>query len=104
MRQQTVEENLVEASSDSGQPSTERPAAIAIFNKAKTTTDVSSTPAANLRTKNQNRLRDEDIDHIVTTTAALRRANSPGIAGAPPTWRGARSLPRTTTTSTSRAM
>ena len=39
----------------------------------------SSTPAAGLRNgKNQNRLRDEDIDHIVRPTAALRRGTQAG--------------------------
>ena len=72
IRQQTVEENLVEAII--GLPAnlfygTGIPAAIAIFNKAKTTTDVLFIDASREfeNGKNQNRLRKEDIDHIVTT-------------------------------------
>lgn len=72
IRQQTVEENLVEAII--GLPAnlfygTGIPAAIAIFNKAKATTDVLFIDASREfeNGKNQNRLRDEDIDHIVTT-------------------------------------
>ncbi len=54
------------------------PAAIAIFNKAKTTTDVLFIDASRgfENGKNQNRLRDEDIDHIVTTYRRFAQGNS----------------------------
>ena len=85
IRQQTVEENLVEAII--GLPAnlfygTGIPAAIAIFNKAKTTTDVLFIDASREfeNGKNQNRLRDEDIDHIVTTYRRFAQGElKPGI-------------------------
>ena len=85
VRQQTVEENLVEAII--GLPAnlfygTGIPAAIAIFNKAKTTTDVLFIDASREfeNGKNQNRLRDEDIDHIVTTYRRFAQGElKPGI-------------------------
>lgn len=85
IRQQTVEENLVEAII--GLPAnlfygTGIPAAIAIFNKAKTTTDVLFIDASREfeNGKNQNRLRDEDIAHIVTTYHRFTKGElSPGV-------------------------
>ena len=85
IRQQTVEENLVEAII--GLPAnlfygTGIPAAIAIFNKAKTTTDVLFIDASREfeNGKNQNRLRDEDIDHIVTTYRRFAQGElKPGV-------------------------
>ena len=85
IRQQTIEENLVEAII--GLPAnlfygTGIPAAIAIFNKAKTTTDVLFIDASREfeNGKNQNRLRDEDIDHIVTTYRRFAQGElKPGI-------------------------
>lgn len=85
IRQQTVEENLVEAVI--GLPAnlfygTGIPAAIAIFNKAKATTDVLFIDASREfeNGKNQNRLRDEDIDHIVTTYRRFAQGElKPGI-------------------------
>ena len=72
------------------------PAAIAIFNKAKTTTDVLFIDASREfeNGKNQNRLRDEDIDHIVTTYRRFAQGElKPGIVEERyATWRGARSL------------
>jgi len=58
------------------------PAAIAIFNKAKTTTDVLFIDASREfeNGKNQNRLRDEDLDHIVTTYRRFAQGElKPGI-------------------------
>ena len=76
IRQQTVEENLLEAVI--GLPAnlfygTGIPAAIAIFNKAKKSDDVLFIDASREfeNGKNQNRLRDADIDHIVTTYRAF---------------------------------
>ena len=72
IRQQTVEENLLE--SVIGLPAnlfygTGIPAAIAIFNKAKKGDDVLFIDASREfeNGKNQNRLRDADIEHIVST-------------------------------------
>ena len=72
IRQQTVEENLLEAVI--GLPAnlfygTGIPAAIAIFNKAKKGDDVLFIDASREfeNGKNQNRLRDADIEHIVST-------------------------------------
>lgn len=72
IRQQTVEENLVKAVI--GLPAdlfygTGIPAAIVLLNKAKTTTDVLFIDASHEfeNGKKQNRLRDEDIERIVTT-------------------------------------
>ena len=76
IRQQTIEENLLEAVI--GLPAnlfygTGIPAAIAIFNKAKKSDDVLFIDASREfeNGKNQNRLRDADIDHIVTTYRAF---------------------------------
>ena len=76
IRQQTVEENLLEAVI--GLPAnlfygTGIPAAIAIFNKAKKSDDVLFIDASREfeNGKNQNRLRDTDIEHIVTTYRAF---------------------------------
>ncbi len=76
IRQQTVEENLLEAVI--GLPAnlfygTGIPAAIAIFNKAKKGSDVLFIDASREfeNGKNQNRLRDADIEHIVTTYRAF---------------------------------
>ena len=76
IRQQTVEENLLEAVI--GLPAnlfygTGIPAAIAIFNKAKRGDEVLFIDASREfeNGKNQNRLRDEDIDHIVSTYRAF---------------------------------
>ena len=78
IRQQTVEENLLEAVI--GLPAnlfygTGIPAAIAIFNKAKKSDDVLFIDASREfeNGKNQNRLRDADIDHIVTTYRAFAK-------------------------------
>lgn len=72
IRQQTVEENLLEAVI--GLPAnlfygTGIPAAIIIFNKAKKTENVLFIDASREfeNGKNQNRLRDTDIEHIVST-------------------------------------
>ena len=72
IRQQTVEENLLEAVI--GLPAnlfygTGIPAAIAIFNKAKKYDEVLFIDASREfeNGKNQNRLRDTDIEHIVST-------------------------------------
>lgn len=72
IRQQTVEENLLEAVI--GLPAnlfygTGIPAAIAIFNKAKKSEEVLFIDASREyeNGKNQNRLRDTDIEHIVST-------------------------------------
>lgn len=71
IRQQVIDENLLEAVI--GLPAnlfygTGIPAAIAIFNKGKTTGNVLFIDASREfeNGKNQNRLRPEDIDHIVT--------------------------------------
>ena len=76
IRQQTVEENLLEAVI--GLPAnlfygTGIPAAIAIFNKAKKGSDVLFIDASREfeNGKNQNRLRDADIEHIVSTYRAF---------------------------------
>ena len=76
IRQQTVEENLLEAVI--GLPAnlfygTGIPAAIAIFNKAKKSDDVLFIDASREfeNGKNQNRLRDTDIKHIVSTYRAF---------------------------------
>lgn len=76
IRQQTIEENLLEAVI--GLPAnlfygTGIPAAIAIFNKAKKSDDVLFIDASREfeNGKNQNRLRDTDIEHIVTTYRAF---------------------------------
>ncbi|MBE6212605.1 MAG: type I restriction-modification system subunit M [Rikenellaceae bacterium] len=76
IRQQTVEENLLEAVI--GLPAnlfygTGIPAAIAIFNKAKKGDDVLFIDASREfeNGKNQNRLRDTDIEHIVSTYRAF---------------------------------
>ncbi len=76
IRQQTVEENLLEAVI--GLPAnlfygTGIPAAIAIFNKAKKGDDVLFIDASREfeNGKNQNRLRDADIEHIVSTYRAF---------------------------------
>lgn len=76
IRQQTVEENLLEAVI--GLPAnlfygTGIPAAIAIFNKAKRGDDVLFIDASREfeNGKNQNRLRDADIEHIVSTYRAF---------------------------------
>ena len=76
IRQQTVEENLLEAVI--GLPAnlfygTGIPAAIAIFNKAKRCDDVLFIDASREfeNGKNQNRLRDADIDHIVSIYRAF---------------------------------
>ena len=82
IRQQTIEgEPRQGPSSDSPANlfyGTGIPAAIAIFNKAKTTTDVLFIDASREfeNGKNQNRLRDEDIDHIVTTYRRFAQGNS----------------------------
>ena len=86
IRQQTVEENLLEAVI--GLPAnlfygTGIPAAIAIFNKAKKSDDVLFIDASREfeNGKNQNRLRDADIDHIVTTYRAFAEGKlSQGVA------------------------
>lgn len=72
IRQQTIEENLLEAVI--GLPAnlfygTGIPAAIIIFNKAKKTENVLFIDASREfeNGKNQNRLRDTDIEHIVST-------------------------------------
>lgn len=72
IRQKTIEENLLEAVI--GLPAnlffgTGIPAAIVIFNKVKTTKDVLFIDASQSfeSAKNQNKLRDEDIEHIVQT-------------------------------------
>ena len=86
IRQQTVEENLLEAVI--GLPAnlfygTGIPAAIAIFNKAKKSDDVLFIDASREfeNGKNQNRLRDADIDHIVTTYRAFADGKLPtGVA------------------------
>lgn len=72
IRQRLIEENLLEAVV--GLPpnlffGTGIPAAILIFNKAKTTTDVLFIDASREfeDAKNQNRLRDSDLDKIVAT-------------------------------------
>lgn len=72
IRQQTIEENLLEAVI--GLPAnlfygTGIPAAIIIFNKAKKTENVLFIDASREfeNGKNQNRLRDADIEHIVST-------------------------------------
>ena len=82
IRQQTIEENLVEAII--GLPAnlfygTGIPAAIAIFNKAKTTTNVLFIDASREfeNGKNQNWLRPEDIDHIVTTYRRFAKGELP---------------------------
>ena len=76
IRQQTVEENLLEAVI--GLPAnlfygTGIPAAIAIFNKAKKGDDVLFIDASREfeNGKNQNRLRNTDIEHIVSTYRAF---------------------------------
>ena len=76
IRQQTVEENLLEAVI--GLPAnlfygTGIPAAIAIFNKAKKSDNVLFIDASREfeNGKNQNRLRDTDIEHIVSTYRAF---------------------------------
>lgn len=76
IRQHTVEENLLEAVI--GLPAnlfygTGIPAAIAIFNKAKKGDDVLFIDASREfeNGKNQNRLRDADIEHIVSTYRAF---------------------------------
>ena len=86
IRQQTVEENLLEAVI--GLPAnlfygTGIPAAIAIFNKAKKSDDVLFIDASREfeNGKNQNRLRDADIDHIVSTYRAFTDGKLPtGVA------------------------
>ena len=86
IRQQTIEENLLEAVI--GLPAnlfygTGIPAAIAIFNKAKKGDDVLFIDASREfeNGKNQNRLRDADIDHIVTTYRAFAEGKlSQGVA------------------------
>ena len=72
IRQKTIEENLLEAVI--GLPSnlffgTGIPAAIAVFNKGKKTTDVLFIDASREfeNGKNQNKLREQDIEHIVST-------------------------------------
>lgn len=72
IRQKTIEENLLEAVI--GLPSnlffgTSIPAAIAVFNKGKKTTDVLFIDASREfeNGKNQNKLREQDIEHIVST-------------------------------------
>ena len=82
IRQQTVEENLLEAVI--GLPAnlfygTGIPAAIAIFNKAKKGDDVLFIDASREfeNGKNQNRLRDVDIEHIVTTYRAFVEGKLP---------------------------
>ena len=86
IRQQTVEENLLEAVI--GLPAnlfygTGIPAAIAIFNKAKKGDDVLFIDASREfeNGKNQNRLRDADIEHIVSTYRAFVEGKLPtGVA------------------------
>ena len=86
IRQQTVEENLLEAVI--GLPAnlfygTGIPAAIAIFNKAKKGDDVLFIDASREfeNGKNQNRLRDVDIEHIVSTYRAFADGKlSTGVA------------------------
>ena len=86
IRQQTVEENLLEAVI--GLPAnlfygTGIPAAIAIFNKAKKGDDVLFIDASREfeNGKNQNRLRDVDIEHIVSTYRAFADGKLPtGVA------------------------
>ena len=86
IRQQTVEENLLEAVI--GLPAnlfygTGIPAAIAIFNKAKKSDDVLFIDASREfeNGKNQNRLRDTDIEHIVSTYRAFVEGKLPtGVA------------------------
>lgn len=86
IRQQTVEENLLEAVI--GLPAnlfygTGIPAAIAIFNKAKKSDDVLFIDASREfeNGKNQNRLRDTDIEHIVSTYRAFADGKLPtGVA------------------------
>ena len=86
IRQQTVEENLLEAVI--GLPAnlfygTGIPAAIAIFNKAKKSDDVLFIDASREfeNGKNQNRLRDTDIKHIVSTYRAFADGKLPtGVA------------------------
>lgn len=81
IRQQLIEENLLEAVI--GLPAnlfygTSIPAAVLIFNKAKgANTDVLFIDASKgFETgKNQNRLREEDIAHIVTTYKAFKAAS-----------------------------
>ena len=88
IRQQTVEENLLEAVI--GLPAnlfygTGIPAAIAIFNKAKKGDDVLFIDASREfeNGKNQNRLRDTDIEHIVSTYRAFVDGKLPaGVAEA----------------------
>ncbi len=78
IRQHTIDENLVEAII--GLPSnlfygTGIPAAIAIFNKAKQSSDVLFIDASREfeNGKNQNRLREEDINHIIKTYRAFAK-------------------------------
>mgnify|MGYP003288944390 CR=1 FL=1 len=86
IRQQTVEENLLEAVV--GLPAnlfygTGIPAAIAIFNKAKKCDEVLFIDASREfeNGKNQNRLRDIDIEHIVSTYRAFVEGKlSAGVA------------------------
>lgn len=81
IRQQTVEENILEAVI--GLPAnlfygTGIPAAIAIFNKAKKSENVLFIDASREfeNGKNQNRLRDKDIEHIVSTYRAFTEGKS----------------------------
>ena len=86
IRQQTVEENLLEAViglSANLFYGTGIPAAIAIFNKAKKNDDVLFIDASREfeNGKNQNRLRDTDIKHIVSTYRAFADGKLPtGVA------------------------
>ena len=86
IRQQTIDENLLEAVI--GLPAnlfygTGIPAAIAIFSKAKKGDDVLFIDASREfeNGKNQNRLRDADIEHIVSTYRAFVEGKLPtGVA------------------------
>ena len=86
IRRQVIDENLLEAVI--GLPAnlfygTGIPAAIAIFNKGKTTDNVLFIDASREfeNGKNQNRLRPEDIDHIVTVYRKFTAGQfEPGVA------------------------